>query len=92
MAKNVRYFFMKLQSCSLTAICDFNTLTSLVIITPINLLIITDGFNQVFPMEKLHTFSPDELVTKLCGDQFPNWTRDDILNYTEPKQGYSKER
>lgn len=52
----------------------------------------TDGFNGVFPMEKLHTFSPNELVTLLCGDQYPNWTREDILNYTEPKQGYTKER
>uniref|UniRef100_K1RA79 E3 ubiquitin-protein ligase n=1 Tax=Magallana gigas TaxID=29159 RepID=K1RA79_MAGGI len=50
-----------------------------------------DGFNGVFPMEKLHAFSPDELVTLICGDQYPNWSREDILNYTEPKQGYTKE-
>ncbi|XP_071499022.1 E3 ubiquitin-protein ligase HECTD1-like [Diadema antillarum] len=50
-----------------------------------------DGFNQVFPIEKLHSFSPAELQTILCGDQAPKWTREDILNYTEPKLGYTRE-
>ncbi|XP_052267734.1 E3 ubiquitin-protein ligase HECTD1-like isoform X2 [Dreissena polymorpha] len=49
------------------------------------------GFNCVFPMEKLHSFSPMELARILCGEQAPNWTREDILNYTEPKLGYTKE-
>ena len=53
---------------------------------------ISDGFNKVFPMEKLFPFSPNELQMILCGDQAPEWTRDDILNYTEPKLGYCKER
>ena len=43
-------------------------------------------------MEKLHSFSPTELASLLCGDQAPEWSRDDILTYTEPKLGYSKER
>ena len=43
-------------------------------------------------MEKLHSFSPSELRTILCGDQAPDWTREDILNYTEPKLGYNKDR
>ena len=43
-------------------------------------------------MEKLFPFSPSELQMILCGDQAPQWTRDDILNYTEPKLGFSKER
>jgi len=47
---------------------------------------------MVFPMEKLHTISPTELATLLCGDQAPAWTREDILNYTEPKLGYTRER
>ncbi|XP_030855099.1 E3 ubiquitin-protein ligase HECTD1 isoform X1 [Strongylocentrotus purpuratus] len=50
-----------------------------------------DGFNQVFPIEKLHSFSPAEFQTILSGDQAPSWTRDDILNYTEPKLGYTRE-
>ncbi|XP_070578129.1 E3 ubiquitin-protein ligase HECTD1-like isoform X7 [Ptychodera flava] len=50
-----------------------------------------NGFNEVFPMEKLHSFSPAEVQMMLCGDQAPNWTRDDILNYTEPKLGYTRE-
>lgn len=43
-------------------------------------------------MEKLQTFSPYELNLLLCGEQVPNWSREDILNYTEPKYGYNKER
>jgi len=43
-------------------------------------------------MEKLFLFSPTELQMILCGDQSPQWTRDDIINYTEPKLGYTRER
>lgn len=50
-----------------------------------------DGFNSVYPMEKLHSFSPTELASLLCGDQTPEWTKEDILNYTEPKLGYTRE-
>jgi hypothetical protein len=28
----------------------------------------------------------------LCGDQNPHWSRDDLLNYTEPKLGYTRDR
>ncbi|XP_071078576.1 E3 ubiquitin-protein ligase HECTD1-like isoform X2 [Haliotis cracherodii] len=49
------------------------------------------GFNLVFPMEKLHSFSPTELGSLLCGDQAPCWTREDIITYTEPKLGYTRE-
>ncbi|KAJ8045570.1 E3 ubiquitin-protein ligase HECTD1 [Holothuria leucospilota] len=49
------------------------------------------GFNEVFPMDKLQSFSANELQTLMCGDQAPNWTREDILNYTEPKLGYTRE-
>jgi HECT-domain (ubiquitin-transferase) len=50
------------------------------------------GFDEVFPMEKLFLFSPNELQMILCGDQSPQWTREDIINYTEPKLGYTKDR
>lgn len=50
------------------------------------------GFSTVFPMEKLTAFSPDEVRVMLCGDQNPEWTREDLINYTEPKLGYTKER
>lgn len=50
------------------------------------------GFSTVFPMEKLSAFSPEEIRIMLCGDQNPEWTRDDLLNYTEPKLGYTKDR
>ncbi|XP_076239788.1 ubiquitin fusion-degradation 4-like isoform X7 [Calliopsis andreniformis] len=49
------------------------------------------GFSKVFPMEKLHAFSPEEVRAMLCGEQNPQWTRDDLLNYTEPKLGYTRE-
>lgn len=42
-------------------------------------------------MEKLCVFSPEELQLLLSGEQLPQWTRDDILIYTEPKYGYSRE-
>ena len=29
--------------------------------------------------------------TLLSGEQYPEWTRDDIINYTEPKLGYTKD-
>ncbi|XP_047473945.1 E3 ubiquitin-protein ligase HECTD1-like isoform X10 [Penaeus chinensis] len=49
------------------------------------------GFCQVFPLKKLGAFSPDELRLMLCGDQAPMWTREDILAYTEPKLGYTRD-
>lgn len=49
------------------------------------------GFCQVFPLKKLGAFSPDELRLMLCGDQAPVWTREDILAYTEPKLGYTRD-
>lgn len=50
------------------------------------------GFNKVFPITKLKAFSPDEVRIMLCGDQNPHWTREDVLNYTEPKLGYTRDR
>ena len=49
------------------------------------------GFCAVFPMDKLGSFSPGEVRTMLCGDQAPVFTREEILKYTEPKLGYSKD-
>ncbi|CAH0559918.1 unnamed protein product [Brassicogethes aeneus] len=49
------------------------------------------GFSAVFPMEKLAAFSPDEMGVMLCGDQNPEWTREDLISYTEPKLGYTKD-
>ncbi len=42
-------------------------------------------------MEKLHAFSPREIQLMLSGEQAPKWTRDDLISYTEPKFGYTKE-
>ncbi|XP_066550814.1 E3 ubiquitin-protein ligase HECTD1 isoform X3 [Amia ocellicauda] len=50
-----------------------------------------DGFNRVFPMEKLSSFSHEEVQMILCGNQSPSWTAEDIMNYTEPKLGYTRD-
>ncbi|XP_046388843.1 E3 ubiquitin-protein ligase Ufd4 isoform X5 [Ischnura elegans] len=50
-----------------------------------------NGFNRVFPMSKLRAFSPEEVRVMLCGDQNPKWTREDLINYTEPKLGYTRD-
>ncbi|EDV29107.1 uncharacterized protein TRIADDRAFT_20356 [Trichoplax adhaerens] len=50
-----------------------------------------EGFDLVFPMESLALFTPEEARNILCGDQSPQWTKDDLLNYTEPKNGYTRE-
>ncbi|XP_065451488.1 E3 ubiquitin-protein ligase HECTD1 isoform X16 [Chrysemys picta bellii] len=51
-----------------------------------------DGFNRVFPMEKLSSFSHEEVQMILCGNQSPSWAAEDIINYTEPKLGYTRDR
>ncbi|XP_075151574.1 ubiquitin fusion-degradation 4-like isoform X2 [Haematobia irritans] len=50
-----------------------------------------NGFCQVFDLKKLAAFSPSEARMMICGEQHPEWTRDDLINYTEPKLGYSKD-
>nr|XP_040026092.1 E3 ubiquitin-protein ligase HECTD1 isoform X2 [Gasterosteus aculeatus aculeatus] len=50
-----------------------------------------EGFNRVFPMEKLSSFSHKEVQMILCGNQSPSWTADDIINYTEPKLGFTRD-
>ena len=32
-----------------------------------------------------------QVKTMLCGDQEPVFTRDEVIKYTEPKLGYSKD-
>ncbi|XP_050321307.1 E3 ubiquitin-protein ligase Ufd4 isoform X1 [Bactrocera neohumeralis] len=49
------------------------------------------GFCEVFPLKKLAAFSPAEARMMICGEQHPQWTREDLINYTEPKLGYSKD-
>uniref|UniRef100_A0A8C7QKN3 E3 ubiquitin-protein ligase n=1 Tax=Oncorhynchus mykiss TaxID=8022 RepID=A0A8C7QKN3_ONCMY len=50
-----------------------------------------EGFNRVFPMEKLSSFSHKEVQMILCGNQSPSWTSEDVMNYTEPKLGYTRD-
>ncbi|EGT44701.1 hypothetical protein CAEBREN_31965 [Caenorhabditis brenneri] len=50
-----------------------------------------EGFDRVFPLSTLRAYSPEEVQGLLSGEQCPEWTRDDVLNYTEPKLGYSRE-
>eukprot|EP00095_Tigriopus_kingsejongensis_P011031 maker-scaffold109_size355148-snap-gene-1.26 protein:Tk11031 transcript:maker-scaffold109_size355148-snap-gene-1.26-mRNA-1 annotation:"e3 ubiquitin-protein ligase hectd1" len=49
------------------------------------------GFNRVFPLDKLGSFNPTEVRTMLCGDQCPVFTKDEVIRYTEPKLGYTRE-
>ncbi|XP_050673822.1 E3 ubiquitin-protein ligase Ufd4-like [Leptidea sinapis] len=49
------------------------------------------GFSGVFPPRRLRAFSPPELRLLLCGERGPDWTRDHLLQYTEPKLGYTRE-
>lgn len=49
------------------------------------------GFCRVFPLSKLRAFTPSEVRVMLCGDQNPHWSREDLLNYTEPKLGYTRD-
>jgi len=49
------------------------------------------GFCEVFPIEKLSMFTPAEVLVTLCGELEPQWTKEDLLNYTEPKYGYTKD-
>lgn len=51
----------------------------------------TEGFESVFPLLKMASFSPEEVRLILCGDQVPSWTREDLIAYTEPKLGFTKE-
>lgn len=50
------------------------------------------GFSQVFELRKLAAFTPAEARMMICGEQHPRWTREDLMSYTEPKLGYTKER
>ena len=50
------------------------------------------GFDRVFPIQRLQMFTPYELKLLVCGEQTPTWTREDIVNFTEPKFGYTKDR
>eukprot|EP00116_Pleurobrachia_bachei_P014357 sb/3474619/ len=35
--------------------------------------------------------APEEVRMLLCGEMTPNWTKQDILEYTEPKFGFTRE-
>lgn len=50
-----------------------------------------EGFDRVFPLSTLRAYSPEEVQRLLSGEQCPEWSRDDILNFTEPKLGYTRE-
>ncbi|CAG9785575.1 unnamed protein product [Diatraea saccharalis] len=49
------------------------------------------GFGAVFPARRLRAFCPAELRLLLCGERGPVWTRDHLLQYTEPKLGYTRD-
>lgn len=42
-------------------------------------------------MEKLQPFSPSELQLMISGEQVPEWSKEDVFNFTEPKYGFTRE-
>lgn len=53
---------------------------------------ILDGFNQVFSIDHLRCFNPQELQLILCGNQWPSWTLEDLLAYIEPVHGFTRDK
>ena len=49
------------------------------------------GFNTVFSLSHVKMFTPQEFRLLLCGEMVPDWTRSDLLEYTEPKFGYTRD-
>ncbi|KAJ0175593.1 hypothetical protein K1T71_008752 [Dendrolimus kikuchii] len=49
------------------------------------------GFGRVFPPRRLRAFAAPELRLLVCGERGPVWTREHLLQYTEPKLGYTRE-
>jgi len=49
------------------------------------------GFSKILSPSFLTAYQPDELVSVLCGEQSPQWTREDIINHTEVKLGFTKQ-
>jgi len=47
-----------------------------------------EGFNEVFPVRDLHTFTPEELV-KLFGDEDEDWSFGTISEHLKADHGYS---
>ncbi|CAK5018450.1 unnamed protein product [Meloidogyne enterolobii] len=46
---------------------------------------------MVLPLSSLIPFSASELQLLISGEQCPKWTREDLLRYTEPKLGYTRD-
>uniref|UniRef100_A0A8C0IPH1 E3 ubiquitin-protein ligase n=1 Tax=Chelonoidis abingdonii TaxID=106734 RepID=A0A8C0IPH1_CHEAB len=49
-----------------------------------------DAFKGNFN-HKAESFSYEEVQMILCGNQSPSWAAEDIINYTEPKLGYTRD-
>lgn len=50
-----------------------------------------EGFALVCPINALSLVTPNELLKILCGDQTSQWTLEELLKYTVPKNGYTEE-
>ncbi|VDO26977.1 unnamed protein product [Onchocerca flexuosa] len=92
--QNLRMFVPRELQASLNLRFFTSTIISLVVFYQVILIITFFPFlkwNQLyislcFKLKKL-----EDLQTLLCGNQCPEWTREDIINFTEPKLGYTKE-
>jgi E3 ubiquitin-protein ligase HECTD1 len=87
---NVAFIFFS-AGHTLAKIAQFTQEYGVINLNTYLLLRTLDGFNQVFPMEKLQPFSPSELQLMISGEQVPQWTKEDVLSYTEPKYGFTRD-
>jgi E3 ubiquitin-protein ligase HECTD1 len=52
---------------------------------------IREGISEVLPSSQLKTFTPAELRSMLSGEASVSWTREELLEHVEPRNGYTAE-
>ena len=50
-----------------------------------------EGISEVFAASQLKAFTPAELRSMLSGEASVSWTRDELVEHLEPRNGYSAE-
>jgi len=52
---------------------------------------VREGISEVFPSSQLKAFTPAELRSMLSGKASVSWTRQELLEHLEPRNGYNAE-
>jgi E3 ubiquitin-protein ligase HECTD1 len=52
---------------------------------------IREGISEVFPASQLRAFTPLELRSMLSGEASVNWTKEELVEHLEPRNGYDAE-